>query len=157
MFVFFFFPLNIAVKISFETNRKFNDIKTTVQICESKEIGPSKKCLHYLIHWLEWQPFDEEIKLLFLKVERGQRSIKVFSCMTVGQLRSQTHHHVGKEMCAVLTWDTIVVMGDLIYKYEELKSMECIIMDNNSSWTYLPSMSEPRYGANAQVLPIRLN
>ncbi|XP_046855896.1 uncharacterized protein LOC124448998, partial [Xenia sp. Carnegie-2017] len=46
--------------------------------------------------------------------------------------------------CAVITGDTIVVMGGRNDKDEELKSVECFEMGNSSSWTYLPLMNKSR-------------
>ncbi|XP_046841951.1 gigaxonin-like [Xenia sp. Carnegie-2017] len=59
--------------------------------------------------------------------------------------------------CAVITGDTIVVMGGWDDKGEGLKSVECFKMGSSSSWTYLPSMNEPRYGAIAEILPFGQN
>ncbi|XP_046842517.1 uncharacterized protein LOC124436599 isoform X1 [Xenia sp. Carnegie-2017] len=55
--------------------------------------------------------------------------------------------------CAVITGDTIVVMGGMNYKGRHLKSVECFEMGSSSSWTYLPSMNESRSRAIAEVLP----
>ncbi|XP_046843316.1 spermatocyte protein spe-26-like [Xenia sp. Carnegie-2017] len=55
--------------------------------------------------------------------------------------------------CAVITGDTIVVMGGEIDERKYLKSVECFEMGSSSSWTYLPSMNESRYKAIAEVLP----
>ncbi|XP_046855894.1 kelch-like protein 12 [Xenia sp. Carnegie-2017] len=55
--------------------------------------------------------------------------------------------------CAVITGDTIVVMGGKNDKWEDLKSVECFEMGSSSSWTYLPSMNESRVAAIAEVLP----
>ena len=58
------------------------------------------------------------------------------------------------ECCAVITGDTIVVMGGLNEKYDTLSSVECFTM-GGSTWEYLPAMNEARYAATAQVLPSR--
>ncbi|XP_046841991.1 uncharacterized protein LOC124436108 [Xenia sp. Carnegie-2017] len=55
--------------------------------------------------------------------------------------------------CAVITDDTIIVMGGVNDKGEYLKSVECLKMGSNFSWTYLPSMKKPRSQAIAEVLP----
>ncbi|XP_046842521.1 uncharacterized protein LOC124436599 isoform X2 [Xenia sp. Carnegie-2017] len=55
--------------------------------------------------------------------------------------------------CAVITSDTIVVMGGKYNKREDLNSVECFEMGSSSSWKYLPSMNESRYDAIAEVLP----
>ncbi|XP_046842523.1 uncharacterized protein LOC124436601 [Xenia sp. Carnegie-2017] len=55
--------------------------------------------------------------------------------------------------CAVITGDTIVVMGGENDKGKELKSVECFEMRSSSSWTYLPSMNESRWRPIAEVLP----
>ncbi|XP_046841954.1 kelch-like protein 12 [Xenia sp. Carnegie-2017] len=55
--------------------------------------------------------------------------------------------------CAVITGDTIVVMGGLNDNREYLKTVECFRMGSSYSWIYLPSMNEPRYAAIAEVLP----
>ena len=52
--------------------------------------------------------------------------------------------------CAVITGDTIVVMGG--ENEEELNSVECFTM-GSSRWEYLPVMSKERYRAVAEVLP----
>ncbi|XP_046841968.1 spermatocyte protein spe-26-like [Xenia sp. Carnegie-2017] len=59
--------------------------------------------------------------------------------------------------CAVITDDTIVVMGGQNNKGEHLKSVECFKMASSSSWTYLPSMNESRDKAIAEVLPFGQN
>ncbi|XP_046841969.1 kelch-like protein 12 [Xenia sp. Carnegie-2017] len=59
--------------------------------------------------------------------------------------------------CAVITGDTIVVMGGKNDKTEYNKSVECFKMGSSSSWAYLPSMNESRYGATAAVLPFGQN
>ncbi|XP_046841960.1 kelch-like protein 12 [Xenia sp. Carnegie-2017] len=59
--------------------------------------------------------------------------------------------------CAVITVDTIIVMGGLNDKCEVLKSVECFKMGTSSSCTYLPLMNEPRYAAIAEVLPFGQN
>ncbi|XP_046841989.1 gigaxonin-like [Xenia sp. Carnegie-2017] len=55
--------------------------------------------------------------------------------------------------CAVITDDTIVVMGGMSDEGNYLKSVECFKMGSSSSWTYLPSMNETREEAIAEVLP----
>ncbi|XP_046842514.1 uncharacterized protein LOC124436598 [Xenia sp. Carnegie-2017] len=55
--------------------------------------------------------------------------------------------------CAVITGDTIVVMGGVNVKGGELESVECFEMGSSSSWTYLPSMNKSQWGAIAEVLP----
>ena len=58
--------------------------------------------------------------------------------------------------CAVMTGNTIVVMGgENINKNENidtLNSVECFTM-GGSTWKYLPAMNEARWGAVAEVLP----
>ena len=54
--------------------------------------------------------------------------------------------------CAVITGDTIVVMGDDNEKGKSLSSVECFTM-GGSAWEYLPAMNKTRHGAVAQVLP----
>ena len=58
------------------------------------------------------------------------------------------------ECCAVITGDTIVVMGGQNEKDVILSSVECFTM-GGSTWEYLPAMNEARWGATAQVLPSR--
>ncbi|XP_046864572.1 kelch-like protein 12 [Xenia sp. Carnegie-2017] len=55
--------------------------------------------------------------------------------------------------CAVITDDTIVVMGGANDKDNYLNSVECFKMGCSSSWKYLPSMNEPRHLSIAEVLP----
>jgi N-acetylneuraminic acid mutarotase len=52
--------------------------------------------------------------------------------------------------CAVITGNTIVVMGGENEK--DLSSVECFTM-GDSTWEYLPAMNKVRYGAVAEVLP----
>ena len=53
---------------------------------------------------------------------------------------------------AVITGNTIVVMGGNNEEELYLKSVECFIM-GGSTWKYLPAMNEGRWGAVAEVLP----
>ncbi|XP_046864610.1 kelch-like protein 12 [Xenia sp. Carnegie-2017] len=55
--------------------------------------------------------------------------------------------------CAVITDDTIVVMGGWNDKGNYLNSVECFKMGCSSSWKYLPSMNKPRHAFIAEVLP----
>ena len=54
--------------------------------------------------------------------------------------------------CAVITGNTIVVIGGTDDEYKTLSSVECFIM-GNSTWVHLPAMNYPRVGAVAEVLP----
>ena len=54
--------------------------------------------------------------------------------------------------CAVITGNTIVVMGGVNEKYNYLKSVECFTM-GGSTWEYLPAMNKARSFAVAEVLP----
>ena len=54
--------------------------------------------------------------------------------------------------CAVITGNTIVVMGGINEKGEHLSSVECFTM-GSSTWEYLPAMNKARWGAVAEVLP----
>jgi hypothetical protein len=56
------------------------------------------------------------------------------------------------ECCAVITGNTIVVMGGENEKRKHLKSVECFTM-GGSTWEYLPDMNEVRSKAIAEVLP----
>ena len=56
--------------------------------------------------------------------------------------------------CAVITGDTIVVMGGVIEKRVTVSSVECFTM-GGSTWEYLPAMNEARGAATAHVLPSR--
>ena len=56
------------------------------------------------------------------------------------------------ECCAVITGDTVVVMGGENEKLVNLSSVECFTM-GGYTWEYLPAMNETRYRATAQVLP----
>ena len=57
--------------------------------------------------------------------------------------------------CAVITGDTIVVMGGA--NDDTLSSVECFtsLTMEGSTWEYLPAMNEARWRATAQVLPSR--
>ena len=54
--------------------------------------------------------------------------------------------------CAVITGNTIVVMGGVNEKRESLNTVECFTM-GSSAWKYLPAMNEARSNAVAEVLP----
>ena len=54
--------------------------------------------------------------------------------------------------CAVITGNTIVVMGGRNEKGEDLNSVECFTM-GGSTWEHLPAMNIARWGAVAEVLP----
>ncbi len=54
--------------------------------------------------------------------------------------------------CAVITGDTIVVMGGESEKGGYLSSVECFTM-GSSTWEYLPAMNKARRSAVAEVLP----
>ena len=56
--------------------------------------------------------------------------------------------------CAVITGNTIVVMGGVNEKDENLESVECFTM-GGSTWEYLPPMNKARSFAVAEVLPSR--
>ncbi|XP_046841878.1 gigaxonin-like [Xenia sp. Carnegie-2017] len=56
--------------------------------------------------------------------------------------------------CAVLTGNAIVVIGGDNDKGKQLKSVEYFEMGRSSSWSYLPSMIEPRSRAIAEMLPL---
>ncbi len=57
-----------------------------------------------------------------------------------------------RDCCAVITGNTIVVMGGRNEKGECLSSVECFTM-GNSTWEYLPAMNKARSRAVAEVLP----
>ncbi|XP_028406566.1 kelch domain-containing protein 8B-like [Dendronephthya gigantea] len=54
--------------------------------------------------------------------------------------------------CAVITGNTIVVMGGLSWKSTKLESVECFTM-GDSTWKYLPNMNNARSRAVAVALP----
>ena len=54
--------------------------------------------------------------------------------------------------CAVITGNTIVVMGGMNEELEDLNSVECFTM-GGSKWEYLPAMNKDRWYAVAEVLP----
>ena len=54
--------------------------------------------------------------------------------------------------CAVITGNTIVVMGGMNKKDEYLKSVECFTM-GCYTWEYLPAMNKARFYAVAEGLP----
>ena len=54
--------------------------------------------------------------------------------------------------CAVITGNTIVVMGGRNEEEKDLKSAECFIM-GGYTWKYLPDMNKARWFAVAEVLP----
>ena len=54
--------------------------------------------------------------------------------------------------CAIITGDTIVVMGGLNEEGEFLDTVGSFTM-GGSTWEYLPSMNKARSSAVAEVLP----
>ncbi len=75
--------------------------------------------------------------------------------MTSRQARSQLYHPCWRKRegcCAVITGNTIVVMGGKNEKDETLSSVECFTM-GGSTWEYLPAMNKARWRAVAEVLP----
>ena len=54
--------------------------------------------------------------------------------------------------CAVITGNTIVVMGGVNEKHEKIRSVECFTM-GGSTWEYLTAMNKVRRFAAAEVLP----
>jgi fructose-specific component phosphotransferase system IIB-like protein len=57
--------------------------------------------------------------------------------------------------CAVITGDTIVVMGGENENDKTLNSVECFTM-GASTWEYLPATNLARYRAVAEVLPYKM-
>ena len=57
-----------------------------------------------------------------------------------------------RDCCAVITGNTIVVMGGENEKRESLSSVECFKM-GSSTWEHLPAMNKARCRAVAEVLP----
>ena len=57
-----------------------------------------------------------------------------------------------RSCCAIVTGNTIVVMGGVNEKGKSLKTVKCFTM-GGSTWEYLPSMNKARYSAVAEVLP----
>ena len=56
------------------------------------------------------------------------------------------------DCCAVITGNTIVVMGGVNDEYVYLSSVECFTM-GSSTWEYLPAMNYARLKAVAEILP----
>ena len=54
--------------------------------------------------------------------------------------------------CAVITGNTIVVMGGTNEKGKHLNTVECFTM-GGSTWEYLPAMNNARWGPVVEVLP----
>ena len=59
-----------------------------------------------------------------------------------------------RECCAVVTGNTIVVMGGSNKQEDCLSSVECFTM-GSSAWMYLPNMNRERCSAAAEVLPLK--
>ena len=78
----------------------------------------------------------------------------MFSCMTGSRQDENLAIHVGEGdgCCAVITGNTMVVMGGENDEYDDLSSVECFTI-GGSTWEYLPSMNEERSLAVAEVLP----
>ena len=54
--------------------------------------------------------------------------------------------------CAIITGNTIVVMGGVNEEDEYVDTVESFTM-GGSTWEYLPSMNNARWGPVAEVLP----
>ena len=59
-----------------------------------------------------------------------------------------------RSCCAVITGNTIVVMGGEDEEGEDLDTVESFTM-GGSTWEYLPAMNKARSYAVAEVLPYR--
>ena len=86
------------------------------------------------------------------KREKALNDVFMYDCKTgkITTLPSMLEKRY--RFCAVITGDTIVVMGGVNEKGESLSSVECFTM-GGSAWEYLPAMNKARYGAVAEVLP----
>ena len=76
----------------------------------------------------------------------------MFSCMTARQVRSPSMLEKRWGCCAVITGNTIVVMGGKNEEFEDLKSVERFTM-GGSTWEYLPAMNKLRRFTVAEVFP----
>ena len=100
--------------------------------------------------------WKDQFVLLGRRNERGEASNHVFmyDCKTgkITALPSMLEKRY--KCCAVITGDTIVVMGGENVMCEIRCSVECFTM-GGSVWRYLPAMNKARPEAVAEVLPYR--
>ena len=86
------------------------------------------------------------------KSDKVLNDVFMYDCKTgkITVLPSMLEKRFGS--CAVITGNTIVVMGGCNEKRNDLKSVECFTM-GGSTWEYLPAMNKDRWYAVAEVLP----
>ena len=86
------------------------------------------------------------------KIKNALNDVFMYDCKT-GKITALPSMMEKRCRCsAVITGETIVVMGGSNEKRESFSSVECFTM-GGSAWEYLPAMNKDRYGAVANVLP----
>ena len=84
--------------------------------------------------------------------EKALNDVFMYDCKTGKTTSLPSMLEKRCKCCAVITGDTIVVMGGWNGNCETLSSVECFTM-GGSAWEYFPAMNETRTGAVAEVLP----
>ena len=121
------------------------DLKTN----QCKEMPPLPRPLTSMAT-VQWR--DQVVVLGGQGVDEVLNDVFMYDCKTgkITVLPSMLEKRCG--CCAVITGNTIVVMGGLNEEREDLSSVECFTM-GSSTWEYLPAMNKARWGAVAEVLP----
>ena len=121
------------------------DVKTN----QCKEMPPLPRRLTCM-STLQWR--DQVVVLGGQHVDEVLNDVFMYDCKTgkITVLPSMLEKRWG--CCAVITGNTIVVMGGMNKRGEKLKSVECFTM-GGSIWEYLPAMNKDRWYAVAEVLP----
>ena len=95
---------------------------------------------------------DQVVVLGGYNANRAFNDVFMYDCKTGKTTALPSMLEKRYKCCAVITGDTIVVIGGNKEQGERLSSVECFTM-GNSAWEYLPAMNKARYGAVAGVLP----
>ena len=113
-----------------------------------------KRCHHYHVPRGVCQQWRNQVVVLGGKDKDDKvlNDVFMYDCKTgkITVLPSMLEKRWG--CCAVITGNTIAVMGGVNEKYNYLDSVECFTM-GGSTWEYLPAMNKTRSFAVAEVLP----
>ena len=121
------------------------DVKTN----QCKEMPPLPRPLTRMAT-VQWR--DQVIVLGGRNKNKVVNDVFMYDCKTgkITVLPSMLEKRWG--CCAVITGNTIVVMGGMNEELEDLNSVECFTM-GGSTWEYLPAMNKARWCAVAEILP----
>ena len=135
----------------------FNSVKTTDSVLEfdpkrneCKEMPKLPSALRRMAT-VRWR--DEVVVLGGLdKDDKVLNDVFMYDCTTGKNTALPSMLEKRDGCCAVITGNTIVVMGGKNEKRQYLSSVECFTM-GGSTWEYLPAMNNARSTAVAEVLP----